>query len=151
MIRGVSSDLMHFGSGDRFIAPVLKKLTPDDYDKWVPVLLSWIAKAIAMSIAWYVQAIISGVSSSLKGGLVMASAAVHAAQYRQITMFGLIPAHAEKTLVDEVLAYTFAAAGFYTQFQNNFKLPAPWNLVLWPLEVAEWYIRWSITDNKKAN
>ena len=86
-------------------------MTPDEYDKWVPVVMRWISKSIAMSIAWYVQAIISGVSSSLKGGLIMADAAFQAAKYRKITLFGLIPEDADKSIVDEVLAYSFAAAG----------------------------------------
>lgn len=78
----------------------------------------------------------------------MADAAFQAAKYRKITIFGLIPEDADKSIVDEILAYSFAAAGFYTQFYNGFSIPAPWNLILWPLEVAEWYIRWSITDKK---
>eukprot|EP00977_Amphora_coffeiformis_P024138 scaffold15108_cov180-Amphora_coffeaeformis.AAC.14 len=124
-------------------------MTPDDYDKWVPVIMRWISKSIAMSIAWKVQAVISGVSSSLKGGLIMADATFQAAKYRKITLFGLIPEDATKFVADEILTYTFAAMGFYTQFRSGFSLPAPWNLVFWPLEVAEYYIRWSITDKKK--
>lgn len=132
-------------TGDRFIAPVLKKLTPDDYDKWVPVILSWITKSIAMSIAWYIQSVISGVTSSLKGGLMMAQAAYQALTYRNIKLFGLIPEDNTKSVVDEALSYIFAAAGFYVQFRSGFSLPAPLKLLLWPLEVAEYYIRWTIT------
>ena len=132
-------------TGDRFIAPVLKKLTPDDYDKWVPIILSWITKSIAMSIAWYIQAVISGVTSSLKGGLMMARAAFQFCTYRKITLFGFIPEDESKSVVDEVLSYVFAALGFYVQFRSGFSLPAPLNLLLWPLEVGEYYIRWTIT------
>ena len=141
---------MLFGSipGDRFIAPVLKKLTPDDYDKWVPIILSWITKSIAMSIAWYIQAVISGVTSSLKGGLMMANAAFQFCTYRKISLFGLIPEDTSKSVVDEFLSYLFAALGFYVQFRSGFSLPAPLKLVFWPLEVAEYYIRWTITKKK---
>jgi hypothetical protein len=40
---------------DRFITPTLKLAIPTDYEKWVPVVLSWVVKAVAMSIAWKIQ------------------------------------------------------------------------------------------------
>lgn len=109
--RSFSLYLNYSYTGDRFITPVLQKLTPDDYDKWVPVVVSWTCKSMAMSIAWKVQSVITGVSSSLKGGLVMATATCLACQYRGITLFGLMATDTEKSSVDETLSYTFAAAG----------------------------------------
>lgn len=52
--------------------------------------------------------------------------------------------HADSNL-DEILSYIFAALGFYLQFKHKFTLPFPLNLILWPFEVAEYYIRWTIT------
>jgi hypothetical protein len=26
---------------NRYIAPIIKKVVPDDYDKWVPIILGW--------------------------------------------------------------------------------------------------------------
>jgi len=126
----------------------LKKLVPDDYDKWVPVILSWITKSIAMSIAWSIQSVISGFTSALKGGLMMARAVYQFCVYRNIDLFGLIHSDHTKSVVDEGLSYIFAALGFYVQFRSGFTLPAPLNLLLWPLELCEYYIRWTIT--KKA-
>jgi hypothetical protein len=123
----------------------LKKLTPDDYDKWVPVILSWITKSIAMSIAWYIQSVVTGVTSALKGGLMMANAAYFMLVRHKINLFGLTPADSTKSVVDEVLSYIFAALGFYVQFRSGFTLPGPLKLLLWPLQVAEYYIRWTIT------
>jgi hypothetical protein len=40
---------------DRFITPTLSMAIPKDYEKWVPVVISWIIKTIAMSIAWKIQ------------------------------------------------------------------------------------------------
>ena len=40
---------------DRFITPTVKLVTPNEYDKWVPVVMSWVTKSIAMSIAWKIQ------------------------------------------------------------------------------------------------
>jgi hypothetical protein len=129
---------------DRFIAPTLQLAIPDEYDKWVPIILGWIAKGIAMSIAWYIQSVVSAVASALKGGLMMARAFYQFCIYREMKLFGLIADDHTKSVVDEVLSYIFAAMGFYVQFRAGFKLPFPFNLLLWPFQLAENYIRWSI-------
>jgi hypothetical protein len=130
---------------DRFIAPTIMLAIPDEYDKWIPVVLGWIAKAIAMSIAWYIQSVICAVASALKGGLMMARAFYQFCVYREMKLFGLIPDDHTQSVVDEVFSYIFAGLGFYVQFRAGFKLAAPFNLLLWPFEIAEYYIRWSIT------
>ena len=40
---------------DRFITPIVNVAVPKDYEKWVPVVMSWIVKSIAMAIAWKIQ------------------------------------------------------------------------------------------------
>ena len=40
---------------DRFITPTVNIAVPKDYEKWVPVVMSWIVKSIAMTIAWKIQ------------------------------------------------------------------------------------------------
>jgi len=165
---------------DRFISPTISKAIPDDYDKWVPIVISWIIKSIAMSVAWYIQvrpevvlllscylmclsyasadiflpfqlniptiiqSIMSAFTSALAGGLMMAQAVYGFCVYHNMKF---LPAdHADSNL-DEILSYLFAGLGFYFQFMNKFSLPAPLNLILWPFQVAEYYIRWSITKN----
>ncbi|KAL7556987.1 hypothetical protein ACA910_018271 [Epithemia clementina (nom. ined.)] len=130
---------------DRFITPVLQRLIPDEYDKWVPITLSWITKSIAMSLAWYIQSVISATASSLKGGLMMSQAVFQFMVVRKISFFGLIPDDHDKSSVDEVMSYVFAGCGFYTQFRLNFSLPSPLNLILFPVSMAEQYIRYAVT------
>lgn len=99
-----------------------------------------ITKSIAISIAWYLQTVISAFSSALAGGLMMA---------RALYDFGVerkwFSGSHEDTPVDEIASYIFAALGFYFQFSIRFDVPFPFNLLLWPLELAEWKIRWTIT------
>jgi hypothetical protein len=130
---------------DRYVAPTISMATPDKYKRWVPVLLGWVVKSIAMSIAWYIQSVISAFTSALAGGLMMARATLAALVHRKITLGGLIPANDADTMFDEILSYGLAALGFYFQFSLNFDVPFPFNLLLWPLEFVEYYIRWSIT------
>lgn len=130
---------------DRFLAPTLKLAIPKDYQKWVPVVLSWIVKAIAMSLAFYIQSVMSAAASAMHGGLMMARAFYDFCLCHKITLFGLLPADHKETYIDEVFSYVFAAAGFFVQFESNFSIAFPLNLVLWPFQFLEYYLRWSIT------
>lgn len=61
-------------------------------------------------------------------------------------MGGFIKANHEEMILDEILSYVFAALGFYVQFSHHFAIPFPLNVVFWPANLAEKYIRWSITS-----
>lgn len=130
---------------DRLVAPTLRLVVPDEYEKWIPVLLSWFVKSLAMSFAFYIQSVISAAASALSGGLMMARAFFQFCIHHNMNLFGLLPENHENSYVDEVLSYAFAGLGFYTQFQAGFGLPFPLNLILWPFQLAEFYIRWAIT------
>jgi hypothetical protein len=49
--------------------PPLRLLMPNDFHQWIPLLIQWTCKAIAMSIAWKIQRILTASSSALVGGL----------------------------------------------------------------------------------
>jgi len=133
---------------ERFIAPTIRVAVPDEYEKWIPVILGWIAKSVAMSVAFYIQALVSGFASALKGGLMMAQATYQFLEYHDVKFLGFIASQGhEQSNVDEALSYVFAALGFYTQFRAGFSLPSPLNYILWPFQFAETYLRWSITKS----
>lgn len=132
---------------DRYIAPIIKKVVPDEYDKWVPIILGWIAKSIGMSIAFYIHSVRSAFASALTGGLMMSRAAYQALIDHNIDLGGLIKDSHGETMVDEVLSYVLAAIGFTFQLMIGFKLPFPLNLVLFPFEFGEWSARWLVTSS----
>jgi hypothetical protein len=78
----------------------------------------------------------------------MARATYHFCVHRKINLFGLIPDDHTTSNVDEILSYAFAALGFYFQFRQRFTLPFPLNVILFPFEIAEYYIKWTITSRK---
>ena len=105
---------------------------------------------IAMSLAWYIQSILSATTSALKGGLMMSRAVYQFLVHRNISLFGAIATDHTESVMDEVLSYAFAALGFYTQFRLNFSLPTPLNLILFPFTLAEQYIRYAVTYGNKG-
>ena len=70
---------------------------------------------------------------------------VNFCSYHGISLGGLVKENHEETKLDEGLSYVFAAVGFYFQFSLGFKVPSPFNMILFPFDWAEYYIRWSIT------
>jgi hypothetical protein len=92
-----------------------------------------IAKSIAMSIAWYIQTVISAFTSALAGGLIMARAAYYFFSSRGYELWGMVPNKHEESYLDEALSYVFAALGFYFQLKIHFDITFPFNLLLWPL------------------
>lgn len=131
---------------NRYIAPIVQVATPDEYDKWVPVLFGWFTKAFAMSIAWYIQSVLSAVTSSLVGALMISQALIKIVRSKNSTAEKWLPEDLDSTQFDEIISYGIAALGVYVQFKMNFDVPFPLNIPLFPFEFAEYYIRWSITS-----
>jgi hypothetical protein len=59
-------------AGNILLAPALKLVTPKDYQKWVPVLLGWAAKAASMRIAWRIERVLTAATSAIAGGAMVA-------------------------------------------------------------------------------
>ena len=46
---------------------------------------------------------------------------------------------------DEAVGYTIGAIGLFWQLSTGFSPPLPFNILLLPLEIVEWILRWQIT------
>jgi len=151
----------------RFVEPVLKEATPVEYQKWVPVVMEWIIKGGSMMFAWYITNILIAFTSSLQGGLIISRALYdllimkvkkNKALHKNVGGgFGMIYAQIDKlpdshkqSNLDESMSYVFAILGFYTQFRRSFHIPFPLNLVLWPFQIVEFWIKWTITSRVRV-
>lgn len=122
-----------------------------EYHQWVPVVIGWGCKAVAMNIAWRIQRLMTAATSAITGGLLFARATSRMLSKRGVRLFGLINEDHEKTSLDEIIGFLVAGLGFYTQFESQwrngfaFNVPFPINLVTWPFDLAENWIQWQIT------
>ena len=103
--------------------------------------LNRLTKGIGVSIAWYIQSVISAFTSALEGGLIVSRTLMRIGRKRG---FNFIPPENE-TVIDEISSYVIAGLGFFFQVRLGFQVPYPLNLILWPFGLAETWIRWSIT------
>ncbi|KAL1498515.1 hypothetical protein AB1Y20_013838 [Prymnesium parvum] len=126
----------------RFGLPVLLHILPPELHHWLPTAVRVVCKLIAISFAWYLQAIIFAVQSSIKGGLLFGRKALALAHKH-----GYIHrSQVEDSYLDETIGFTVALFGFYSQWQWGFSLPFPVNIIMLPFSIIEWYIRWSISS-----
>lgn len=133
------------------LEPPVKLVVPKDYHKWVPVVIGWACKATAMNIAWRIQRVLTASTSAMFGGVLFARAVLRMLHKRGVKLFGLIEETGQETPLDEIIGFTVAGIGFYTQveaqFKNNFsfEVPFPVSLVAWPFDWLEKSIQWAIT------
>jgi len=129
----------------RIGVPLLTHVLPAELHHWVPTAVRTCCKMVAVALSWYLQVLISAVQSAIKGGLLFARKAVTLARKH-----GYVHPSAHDEYLDEMLGFTIALLGFYTQWRWGFALPFPFNLVMLPFTGVEWYIRWSITSPSAA-
>lgn len=144
------------------------------YYKWIPIIIGWVCKAMAMSLAWRIQRVLTAYTSAIAGGLMCARALCRIAHQRWGGIrrrLGLSPKkqttnanfstapnstadqNFENTHVDEFLGYVIALCGLYSQIGQgfSFEVPFPLNLVTWPFDIAERWIQWQITRKRTTN
>jgi hypothetical protein len=134
----------------------LQYCIPSQYFKWIPIIIGWVCKATAMSLAWRIQRVLTAYTSAIAGGLMCSRALFRMIQKRGIRFFGLFPANEsdmEKSHLDEFLGYTIAICGLHSQIGKgfSFEIPFPLNLVTWPFDIAERWIQWQITKKTNEN
>ena len=138
-----------------FLAPVLSYVIDPSLHHWVSTIINTTLNLLAMSFAWYLMAVVAAVYSGLKGGRMFADAL-----FGLLAEYGLvacIPSETIRSLLepstsyaDEVIAYSLAAFGIYTQIFSGFDIFFPLDIVLLPLTAIEWFLRYQLTFGSTA-
>ena len=95
--------------------------------------------------------IISAVYSGLRGGKMVGVALCELvvergwAEHVEKLPGVAAPFNAETSYLDEGVGYALAAVGIFWQLSTGFSPPFPLNLVLLPLSIVEWILRWQVT------
>jgi hypothetical protein len=127
--------------------PLVSMLLGPKMGHWAEATIMTTIKIIAVIAACYVQEIISAFYSGIRGGTMFAIAFINFMSLKgYMDSFPCVPKpfDAEKTYVDEAVAYPLAAVGFFVQFHFGFSLTFPLNIILLPLTIVEWILRWEI-------
>ncbi|CAM9710246.1 unnamed protein product, partial [Choristocarpus tenellus] len=94
----------------RFLGPGLAFVIPKEYHQWIAPLINYTCKLVAMTIAWWIQRVISTLQSAIKGGLMFARYLLSFLSERTS-----MKVNHEDTFIDEALGWTLAFLGAYFQ------------------------------------
>jgi len=126
-----------------YLTPALLVVVPAEFQRWIPVAVGWFCTSVGITVAWYIQRVMSAVVSSVRGGLQCSRALMRFAAQHGISGGGAVKADHTETALDEVLGWTLAALGFYFQYSLGFQVPFPFNVLLWPFAFLERRLMWA--------
>lgn len=130
-----------YGAVQFYVEPQIMNVVPAEYKKWTPVVLQWMCKAVAISIAWWIQRVISAFHSAIRGGLLFGREIVNYLHEK-----GLVKWKDEDTYMDEAVGWAMAALGLMFQWTFRFSMPFPLNVLLFPVTILESFIIWSVSN-----
>jgi len=139
---GISISGMIAPLAQKVAVPFLVHTLPKEYHNWIQFLIKNASRSIGCFIAWKLQEVVSAAHLAMVGGLMFARGLMAWVRNKGYTS---IPDEAD-TKLDEVVGYSIAGLGFYSQLKYGFSLPFPLNWIFFPLDIVEWYIRWTLTS-----
>jgi hypothetical protein len=125
------------------VTSVLVHVMDKETHKWIPNLIGYTTKIIAVVIAYHVQKVISAFYSAIRGGLMVMRSAMAILDRK-----GIVHIDPNETFIDEVLGWALAALGFYFQMKQWFSPPFWVEVLLWPLQMSEYGLLYAITSTK---
>jgi hypothetical protein len=128
----------------KIFQPVLSRVVPAEYVKWVPVGIDLVCRCVGVSIAWFVQRVISSFYSALRGAQIAAKGIIsYACRHGYVT-----GAYDEGSSAFVLTMFGIAGAGFLWQALNFWQLPFPFNVVFFPLTIVEWFLEYFVALSK---
>lgn len=127
-------------TGMRLLAPMLAHSLAEEHHRWIPFVIEWLAKSLAVSVAWTLQLVISAVHASIRGGSMFVKHGIKAAHARGF-LLGFDPVTSN---ADEVASVLVAGLGIYWQFSHTFGLPFPLSTILSPISMIEWTLKMTL-------
>ncbi|GMI00892.1 hypothetical protein TrVE_jg7161 [Triparma verrucosa] len=124
-----------------YLTPTLVQVCPEDLRKWLPYVVDYGCKVIAVSVAWFVSSVLASVQSSIRGGLMFSRGVIKYGRKR-----GWVDVDTDESMVDEYLGWGVAVLGASFQIVNGFGLPFPLNVLLLPVTMVEYYLKWVVSS-----
>ena len=124
------------------VQPQLEALVDPDYKKWVAPVLRYGIKSAAVTIAFFIQRVMSSFHSATRGSQMMLKGAK-----KQLTVMGKpVPAILEEKNPNyKFVATGLAVLGFVLQLYMGFGVPFPLNLLLLPVTMLEHFLMMFVT------
>jgi len=122
----------------KYLVGVFEKLIPEDYHKWIPVVINYFCRTIGIYIAWMIQRILSAFHSALRGSYIFTEAF---AEWTKKKKYSVV---ITEGYFDEVFCVICSIVGIYWQISSWFSLPFLLKIVLFPIIFFETILSWCV-------
>jgi len=129
----------------KVLSPILCSLMAKEKHHWVLTIIDTAISLFFVIFCWYLQAIISMFYSGIRGGLLFARTFLPYMAKKRLLPEEYADIDMDDTIIDEMIGYSLATCGFVFQLFSNFTLPFPLNIILLPLTIIEYFIRWEVS------
>ena len=119
------------------IVPLLEEKMPAGYSKWAKCIVHYSVKLSAIWLAFFLQKILYSVHAAVRGGIMISR---NLLEYVSVMKWLPKSINHEDTLMDEIVGGIIAFIGFSYQVRNDFVLPFPLNVLLFPFTCLEMFI-----------
>lgn len=129
--------------------PVLRATAPfvtwglgPELVQWCDPIIDSTLRVLCILLVWSLSKVRAAFYSGIRGGKLFAEALISFCAERGWMdklpdSIASKPFAADESYLDEAIAYSMAAVGFYWQLSNMFFLPFPVDWILWPVSLAE--------------
>uniref|UniRef100_A0A061R3F9 Uncharacterized protein n=1 Tax=Tetraselmis sp. GSL018 TaxID=582737 RepID=A0A061R3F9_9CHLO len=122
------------------VSAVAERALPPEMHKWIPLARRYAARGVGVSFAWWLTRVVSAVYSAVRGSQLL----VHALLGYAIR-HGHLPKDArEYTDLLRFSGLGLAFIGFWLQLRGGFALSFPFNVLLLPVTLAEWFLQYFV-------
>jgi hypothetical protein len=136
-----------------FLVPPMNDLFQPKYHKWVIPCIQYSCKTIGISVAFFIQRIISAFHSAIRGGQIFTQGILQYALFVPSLKKYLDKDNDGKPDIEPgskpfiAISLGVSVLGFLFQLTCGFSLFFPLNILLFPFSVLEYLMTWFIADN----
>ena len=126
-----------FKAAQNTVLPLLEQSVAPEYKKWCGPVLNYAIKSVAVSIAWFIQRVISCLHTSTRGAEMLLTGVAAFCKQKDISL----PAAMDpESNTFQTLCMGLAVMGFLWQLWCGFGLIFPLNILLLPATLFESFL-----------
>ena len=110
--------------------PVIQQGLPQEYHKWIPVVIDYICKSFGITLAWFLVRVINAFNAACRGAHMLVRGIDEVSKKNGMDWLA-------DGQLDDMIAWSLAAFGFYSQLTSFFYLPWYLQLPLLPFTILE--------------
>jgi hypothetical protein len=120
-------------------APAIQEAMDPEFAKWVPQGLMYVCKFVGVSLAWFVQRMIFGFTSAMKGGPLLCRGVRKVLVLNKVVDDSFLH---EDSANFNYASFAVSALGFYAQFNRGFGNLGFAAIIFFPLSCFDTVIGW---------